>query len=80
MEKNSISVTAVNKNVRSSTRKVALILDFINSKISGRRRKLNSSSIESSTSTSHYSNAKISSKLDYNFIKTHINDAYKELI
>ena len=32
MEKNSISVTAVNKNVRSSTRKVALILDFIKGK------------------------------------------------
>ena len=32
MEKNSISVTAVNKNVRSSTRKVALILDFIRGK------------------------------------------------
>ena len=32
MEKNNISVTAVNKNVRSSTRKVALILDFIRGK------------------------------------------------
>ena len=32
MEKNNISVTAVNKNVRSSTRKVALILDFIKGK------------------------------------------------
>ena len=32
MEKNNISVTAVNKNVRSSTRKIALILDFINGK------------------------------------------------
>ena len=32
MEKNSISVTAVNKNVRSSTRKVALVLDFIRGK------------------------------------------------
>ena len=32
MEKNSISVTAVNKNVRSSTRKIALILDFIRGK------------------------------------------------
>ena len=32
MEKNSISVTAINKNVRSSTRKVALILDFIRGK------------------------------------------------
>ncbi len=32
MEKNSISVTAVNKNVRSSTRKIALILDFIKGK------------------------------------------------
>jgi large subunit ribosomal protein L22 len=32
VEKNSISVTAVNKNVRSSTRKVALILDFIRGK------------------------------------------------
>ena len=32
MEKNSTSVTAVNKNVRSSTRKVALILDFIRGK------------------------------------------------
>ena len=32
MEKNSISVKAVNKNVRSSTRKVALILDFIRGK------------------------------------------------
>ena len=32
MEKNSISVTAINKNVRSSTRKVALVLDFIRGK------------------------------------------------
>ena len=32
MEKSSISVTAVNKNVRSSTRKIALILDFIKGK------------------------------------------------
>ena len=32
MEKNKISVTAVNKNVRSSTRKIALILDFIKGK------------------------------------------------
>ena len=32
MEKNSILVTAVNKNVRSSTRKVALVLDFIRGK------------------------------------------------
>ena len=32
MEKNSISVRAVNKNVRSSTRKVALVLDFIRGK------------------------------------------------
>ena len=32
LEKNSISVTAVNKNVRSSTRKVALVLDFIRGK------------------------------------------------
>ena len=32
MEKNSVSVTAVNKNVRSSTRKIALILDFIKGK------------------------------------------------
>ena len=32
MEKNNISVTAVNKNVRSSTRKIALILDFIRGK------------------------------------------------
>ena len=32
MEKNSISVRAVNKNVRSSTRKIALILDFIRGK------------------------------------------------
>ena len=32
MEKNNISVTAVNKNVRSSTRKVALVLDFIRGK------------------------------------------------
>jgi large subunit ribosomal protein L22 len=32
LEKNSISVTAVNKNVRSSTRKIALILDFIRGK------------------------------------------------
>ena len=32
MEKNSISVTAVNKNVRSSTRKVALVLDYIRGK------------------------------------------------
>ena len=32
MEKNNISVTAINKNVRSSTRKIALILDFIKGK------------------------------------------------
>jgi large subunit ribosomal protein L22 len=32
MEKNSISVKAVNKNVRSSTRKIALILDHIRGK------------------------------------------------
>ena len=32
MEKNNISVLAVNKNVRSSTRKIALILDFIKGK------------------------------------------------
>jgi len=32
VEKNSILVTAVNKNVRSSTRKVALVLDFIRGK------------------------------------------------
>ena len=32
MEKNSVSVKAINKNVRSSTRKIALILDFIRGK------------------------------------------------
>ena len=32
MEKNNSSVTAVNKNVRTSTRKVSLILDFIRGK------------------------------------------------
>ena len=48
---------------------VALILDYINSLFLGKRRKLNSASIKSSTSTSHYSNNKISSKLHYNFIK-----------
>ena len=32
MEKNNTLVTAVNKNVRSSTRKIALILDFIKGK------------------------------------------------
>ena len=32
MEKNNTLVTAVNKNVRASTRKVALILDFIRGK------------------------------------------------
>jgi large subunit ribosomal protein L22 len=32
VEKNNISVKAVNKNVRSSTRKIALILDFIKGK------------------------------------------------
>ena len=32
MEKNSILARAVNKNVRSSTRKIALILDFIKGK------------------------------------------------
>jgi large subunit ribosomal protein L22 len=32
VEKNSISVTAVNKNVRSSTRKIGLILNFIKGK------------------------------------------------
>ena len=32
MEKNSILVKAVNKNVRSSTRKIALLLDYIRGK------------------------------------------------
>jgi len=32
VEKNSISVKAVNKNVRSSTRKIALLLDYIRGK------------------------------------------------
>ena len=32
MEKNNISVTAINKNVRSSARKIALILNFIKGK------------------------------------------------
>ena len=32
MEKNNISVTAINKNVRSSTRKIALVLDLIRGK------------------------------------------------
>jgi large subunit ribosomal protein L22 len=32
VEKNNITVKAVNKNVRSSTRKIALILDFIKGK------------------------------------------------
>ena len=32
MEKNNVSVTAINKNVRSSTRKISLILDFIKGK------------------------------------------------
>ena len=32
MEKNSIVIKAVNKNVRSSTRKIALVLDFIRGK------------------------------------------------
>ena len=32
MEKNNTSVKAVNKNVRSSTRKIALVLDFIRGK------------------------------------------------
>jgi nucleoside-diphosphate-sugar epimerase len=49
--------------------KIALVLDFLNSLVSGKRRKLNSASVESSISTSHYSNTKISTKLDYDFIK-----------
>jgi large subunit ribosomal protein L22 len=32
MEKNSVSVMAINKNVRSSTRKIALVLDHIRGK------------------------------------------------
>ena len=32
MEKNNIIIKAVNKNVRSSTRKIALVLDFIRGK------------------------------------------------
>jgi large subunit ribosomal protein L22 len=32
VEKNSVSVKAVNKNVRSSTRKIALLLDYIRGK------------------------------------------------
>jgi uncharacterized protein YehS (DUF1456 family) len=47
----------------------ALIIDFLNSLIFGKKRKLNSASVKSSISTSHYSNDKILKKLKYNFIK-----------
>ena len=32
MQKNNISIRAVNKNVRSSPRKIALVLDYIRGK------------------------------------------------
>lgn len=65
----SLSLNPPKKEAGKMLMKIALILDFFNSLISGKRRRLNSASIESSTSTSHYSNAKILSKINYDFIK-----------
>ena len=65
----SLNLNPPTKEAGKTLMTVALILDYINSLFLGKRRKLNSASIKSSTSTSHYSNNKISSKLHYNFIK-----------
>ena len=58
---------------------LALFIDFISSKIKGKRRKLNSASIESSTSQSHYSNNKIIESLNYNFrsVKKSVSETCK---
>tara|TARA_B100001094_G_scaffold93172_1_gene89045 strand:+ start:8593 stop:9588 length:996 start_codon:yes stop_codon:yes gene_type:complete len=65
----SLNLNPPMKEAGKTLMKIALVLDFLNSMVSGKRRKLNSASVESSISTSHYSNTKISSKLDYDFIK-----------
>ena len=72
----SLNLNPPKKKAGKTLMKLALVLDFLNSLISGKRRKLNSASVESSTSTSHYSNTKISSKLNYNFIE--INKSISE--
>lgn len=65
----SLNLSPPKKEAGKTLMKIALVLDFLNSLILGKKRKLNSASVESSTSTSHYSNTKVSSKLDYDFIK-----------
>lgn len=46
---------------------IALIFDFIRSKIKSKKRRLNRSTIESTTTNCYYSNAKILKKLNFKF-------------
>jgi nucleoside-diphosphate-sugar epimerase len=66
---NSLNLPPPKKEAGKTLMKIALIFDYLNSKLRGKRRKLNSASVESSTSTSYYSNTKISTKLNYKFIE-----------
>ena len=65
----SLSLPPPKKQAGKALMYFALIIDFLNSLIFGKKRKLNSASVKSSISTSHYSNDKILRKLKYNFIK-----------
>ena len=63
----SLGIKPPQKQAGKLTMRFALILDYMSSKVRGKRRKLNSASIESSTSSSHYSNSKICKALNYSF-------------
>ena len=65
----SLNIDPPKKQAGKILMEIALIYDFIISKIKGKRRRLSRASIESSNSSSHYSNSKISSKINYNFRK-----------
>ncbi|MAU63274.1 MAG: NAD-dependent epimerase [Flavobacteriaceae bacterium] len=66
---NSLNINPPKKKAGKILMEIALVYDFIISKIKGKRRRLNRASIESSNSSANYSNSKISSKLNYKFKK-----------
>ena len=55
---------------------IALIFDFIRSKVKSKKRRLSKSTIESTTSNSYYSNAKILKNLNFKFKR--VNKSIKE--
>jgi len=46
---------------------IALFIDYMRSKIKSKKRRLSRSTIESTTSISHYSNSKVLDALNYKF-------------